>query len=217
MKKVFGQEKSHESVHKKNNGISVVFSSVELCQIFENFGKKSYLKQIPEWMVHESEDKQRELLVGWYRGDGNYYRKRHSSGLKEVFRINTTSEKLVRQLRTVLLRLGVVSYINARERGDEGRRMMYTLGVSGEWMVKFGEMVGVEVRMKVNDKKRATKFGFDGDYMYVPVRQIRCEQVRRKRVYNFGVDRDESYVAGGVAVHNCSTCLYLWIITCSSS
>ena len=125
-----------------------------------------------------------------YRGDGNYYRKRHSSGLKEVFRINTTSEKLVRQLRTVLLRLGVVSYINARERGDEGRRMMYTLGVSGEWMVKFGEMVGVEVRMKVNDKKRATKFGFDGDYMYVPVRQIRCEQVRRKRVYNFGVDRD---------------------------
>lgn len=208
MKKVFGQEKSHESVHKKNNGISVVFSSVELCQIFENFGKKSYLKQIPEWMVHESEDKQRELLVGWYRGDGNYYRKRHSSGLKEVFRINTTSEKLVRQLRTVLLRLGVVSYINARERGDEGRRMMYTLGVSGEWMVKFGEMVGVEVRMKVNDKKRATKFGFDGDYMYVPVRQIRCDQVRTKRVYNFGVDRDESYVAGGVAVHNCSAPAY---------
>ncbi|MBI3954527.1 SufD family Fe-S cluster assembly protein, partial [Candidatus Collierbacteria bacterium] len=208
VKTVFGIEKCLESRHKKNNGTSVVFCCVDLCRIFKNFGQKNYLKNIPDWMALEDEENIKELMIGWYRGDGNYYDKKHHSGRKEVFRINTTSEALAKQGRRILTRLGIGSFVNARERKDQGRRMMFTLGVTGEWMIPFGEMVGVEIDTIMNEKKRATKFGIDENYLYLPIRSIQVDKVKNKKVYNFGVNEDESYIAEGVVVHNCSAPAY---------
>ena len=60
----------------------------------------------------EDPEKQKELIMGFFRGDGNYYKKRHKSGFKEVFRINTTSEKLARQTREILFRLKIPAFLN---------------------------------------------------------------------------------------------------------
>lgn len=204
MKKVFGVDVSHENIHKSNNGISLVYSSVELCRIFAHFGRGNSGKFLPDWVIYEDKAKQKELIKGWFRGDGNYYRRRHNSGMKEVFRINTTSEELVRQGQRILARLGIVAFINARDRVKEKRKTMYTLGISGAWMVGFGKIVGIEIDEKVNGKKRASMFGCDGRYIYVPVKKISYKEVMDVEVFNFGVEDDESYVVNGVAVHNCS-------------
>lgn len=208
MKNVFGIEKWHESKHKKNHGISVVFSSVKLCRIFENFGKRNDLKAISNWMMSAETTVQAELIKGWFRGDGNYYSRAHKSGYKETFRINTTSENLVRRGRKILARLGIVAFINARDRSKEGRKTMYTLGVSGDQMQRFGEIVGINVPGEVNGRHRASMFGIDGQYVYLPIKSIKKRQVKQIDVYNFGVEGDESYVANGVAVHNCSAPVY---------
>lgn len=208
MMNVFGMTKHHLSFHKKNNGVSVVFNSTELCRIFEYFGKKAHLKRIPDWMLHEHVDKQRELVLGLYRGDGNYYDQINKHGRKEIFRLNTVSEELAYQLRAILLRLGIVAFLNTRNRDAEGRRTMYVVGIAGEQMLKFGQLVGVDIDQEMNQKKRATKFGYDRNYAYLPIREITSKQVRNVDVYNFGVEDNESYVAGGVAVHNCTAPAY---------
>jgi len=44
----------------------------------------------------------------------------------------------------------------------------------------------------------------DKDYSYVSITSISSQKVKNIPVYNFSVKDDESYVAGGVSVHNCT-------------
>jgi len=208
IEKVFNEKRVQESVHKKNNGISVVVSSTKLCRFFEQFGTSSSTKSLPDWVMYESKEKQKELLTCWYLGDGNYYNKEHKHGLKEVFRICTTSEELAYQGRSLLARVGVASGINIRERKNEGRKTMYTVVVGGEYAFQFGKMVGIKIPDKLNGKKRATIYNINDNYLYAPIKEITKKKVKKIPVYNFSVEKDESYVAGGVAVHNCTAPTY---------
>jgi len=209
LRKCFGVNKFYEFVHKKYKGVDVVVASSELCRIFEIFGTSSESKKIPHWMMLENPEKQKELIIGLFRGDGNYYKKRVKNGwLKEIFRINTTSFILAKQVREILLRLGIASFINVRDRRKEKRKIMYTIGIGGEFLKPFGDLVGIKVEEKINGKKRASMFYVDKDYIYAPIRKISKRFVNNIKVYNFGVLEDESYVANGFAVHNCTAPIY---------
>lgn len=211
IRRIFDESRIKEIHHKKNNGTSVVVSSVRLCRIFETFGKKSYLKSIPSWIMKLDKEKQVELVKGWYLGDGNYYHKKHSSGFKEMVRINTTSEILSRQFRIILTRLGIPTFLNSQNRSRFGRKTMYVLGISGEWMDKVYKLLGISRDTYFTDKykkKRASMFGSDKSYIYLPIKEIDVLTDQETEVYNFSVEQDESYVAGGVAVHNCSAPSY---------
>jgi len=81
---------------------------------------------------------------------------------------------------------------------------MHTLVVGGEYLIPFGGMVKQPVQEKLWGKKRATFYHVDDKYMYAPVRSIVVAEVSNIDVYNFSVITDESYTAGGVAVHNCT-------------
>ena len=209
LKKVFGIEKVLEIRHKKNNGISLVVCSVELARIFKQLCNKCDKKALLPWIMYETHENQREIIKGWFRGDGNYYNKVVKSGwLKEIFRINTTSEKLVRQGRDILLRLGTVAFINARDRKKEGREKMYTLGITGDHMLKFAEIAEIKIKEKLNGKRRASMFGINEKFAFFPIKKITKKEVEDIPVFNFGVEDHETYTVGGVAVHNCSAPQY---------
>ncbi len=201
---VFDETHISESHHKKNHGTTVVVSSTKLCRFFEQFGTSSATKSMPLWVQHEAKEKQRKLLKAWYLGDGNYYRKTNAHGFKEAFRICTVSQGLARQSVRLLARVGIASSLNARDRTHEKRQTMYSIVIGGEYMIPFGQVVSQPVQPKVWGKKRATFFHVDDSYMYAPIRSITAADVRNINVYNFSVATDESYVAGGVAVHNCT-------------
>lgn len=200
---VFGIEKFYEPVHKINNGISIVVSSAKITRIFEYFGKSSEKKEIPEWMLFEKPEKQAELIKGLFNGDGNYGKKKYVWGTKEMFRINTISKKLALQTREILLRLGIASSINKQKRKSP-RKTMYVIVIGGEYLKKFGELVGIKAGENLNNKKRATMFSIDKDYFYAPIKSIKKTKVKNLDVFNFGVEKDESYTANGLAVHNCT-------------
>ena len=204
IKLVFNEDRIRESHHKINNGTSVVVSSTKLCRIFKQFGTSAAKKQIPQWVKQASLEKQKQLVLGWYRGDGNYYKKQNKHGLKEIFRVNTVSKTLVYQMRQILLRLNIACGVNKRIRQHENRQTMFTLVVGGEYMVKFGELVGQKIKPNLNGKKRATVYHLDNRYLYSPIRSLSKSKVNNIDVYNFSVEDDESYVADGVAVHNCT-------------
>jgi Fe-S cluster assembly protein SufB len=81
---------------------------------------------------------------------------------------------------------------------------MFTLVIGGSCMVPFGQLVGQKIKEKLNGKKRATAYHLDEKYLYTPVRSIEVGKVKNIDVFNFSVKDDESYVADGVAVHNCT-------------
>ena len=208
LRSVFGIKKVSEVPNRKNNGLSLLVASVEIARFFKQFGTRFDRKEIPRWVMLEAPEKQRELILGVYRGDGNYYGTRVLSGWwKEAFRITTGSEKLARQLRELLLRQGIVSFLN-REQYRPPRHDMYTVGVTGAYLELFGTIVGKNVSGRMNGKRRASMFGFDGRYAYVPIKSITKRRVKNLSVYNLGVEDDESYVAHGVTVHNCSAPRY---------
>ena len=201
---VFSESRVRESHHEGNNGTNVVVSSVRLCRFFEQFGTHSSGKQIPTWVLQEEKEKQAALMDAWYKGDGNFYRKQLKHGFKEMFRISTTSKTLALQGRMILARLGIASSFNRQVRKSTGRETMYNLVIGGEYMVPFGEIVEQPIQPKIWGKKRATSYHVDEKYLYAPIRDIHSKEVDNISVYNFSVTEDESYVAGGVAVHNCT-------------
>ena len=205
----FGVTKVDEFPHRQNHGISLVVSDAKLARAFRQaFGESAATRRIPQWMMLETPEKQRELILGVFRGDGNYYNQRNKHGRKEIFRITTISPVLARQVRDVLLRLGVFAFLNQRSRKHEGRQTMYVVGIGGGFASAFGQLVGVRVRRSLHGKPRATMFTVDGRYAYVPIKRITKRMAKNIPVYNFSVEGDESYVAGGVAVHNCTAPSY---------
>lgn len=210
LKKAFGVSKVLEMPHFKNNGVSLVVCSVELARIFKQLGDKCDNKALPSWMMTQPLEYQKELIKGWYRGDGNYYKKRSkkTGSLKESFRINTTSETLCRQGRDILLRLGIVSFVNKQIRQKQNRKTMYTLGITGAHMLHFAKIAGVKLNKKLNGKNRASMFGINEKFAFLPIKRITKKRVQDHPVYNFGVQDHETYTVGGVAVHNCSAPQY---------
>ncbi|MBI2106276.1 SufD family Fe-S cluster assembly protein [Candidatus Woesearchaeota archaeon] len=198
-----------ETYHKNNNGTNVVVCSTDLCKIFESlFGKGANNKSIPHWMMLESTEKQKQLIRSYFNGDGNYYKQKCKSGLKEVIRINSISEKLARQCRDILLRMGIVSFINSRDRSKENRKTMYTIGITGEYMKWFGKIVGLNIDSRLNNKNRASMFGITKDFAFYPIRNIEKREVKNELVYNLSVEDNETYCVAGTVVHNCSAPVY---------
>jgi Fe-S cluster assembly protein SufB len=204
LKSTFNEDRVSQVHHERNHGITVVVRSTKLCRIFEQLGTHSADKKLSDWIMVADKKLQAQLILGWYRGDGNYYRKTNKVGFKEVFRISTTSESLVYQGRMLLARLGIAASINKTDRSSTHRQTMYTVVVGGEYMIPFGQLVDQPVQTQMWNKKRATYFHVDEKYLYAPIKSISFDSVRNIDVYNFSVDVDESYVAGGVAVHNCT-------------
>jgi Fe-S cluster assembly protein SufB len=209
VKKIFGLEKSNEFKYKDRNGIELVFSSAKLARLFKQlFGNSARTKKVPKWMMQESFEKQKELVKGYFRGDGNYYNVLNKHGQKEIFRINTVSEILANDIQKILMRLDIFSFINRRPRSHENRQDMYTIGISGEHMINFSNIVGIKVENSIRGHKRATMFTIKDGFAYLPIKSIERRKVEGIKVYNFGVEEDESYVVNNIAVHNCTAPIY---------
>ncbi|MBS3115368.1 SufD family Fe-S cluster assembly protein [Candidatus Woesearchaeota archaeon] len=208
IKKVFNI-KTIRTYHKKNHGVNVIISSVEIARVLSEFGKSCDTKQIPYWMMLENPEKQKELIKGLWYGDGNYYKKMHKSGFNEALRYSTTSERLAKQVRDILLRCKVFGFVNKRDRFNENRKTMYTVGVNGEFMIPLAKILGMKpVESKMHGKKRATRFFIDDNFAYLPIKNITKKSVENCPVYDLSIEDDESFVANFATVHNCSSPRY---------
>lgn len=208
IEQVFGHNEFHEFTHKNSKGLELVFSSAKLARVFAQFGTSSSTKAVPQWVMQAKKVHQAELIKCYFRGDGNYYNKILKHGEKEIIRINTVSRMLALQTRDVLLRLGIVSTINTRDRSKESRQTMYSVCISGSFIAEFGEIIGKKLRSEISGHKRASMFFIQDKYAYFPIRSVNRTYVDNIDVYNFSVEQDESYVCNGVTVHNCTAPVY---------
>ncbi len=217
LERYFGKTPYEQKPYK--HGISLVLSSTIAVRFFESqFSKGALKKRIPRWVLKESPEKQREIIKGFWRGDGSFMMQQYSWGIKRMFRMNTISKILAMQLRDILLRLNIFSNIHMQKRHGN-RKNMYCIYVGGSFLNAFaetveafpsnevtvGRQIAFQMLRQINAKSYAQ---ITENYAFVPIKSISVKRVENVPVYNFSVEDDESYVAHGIVVHNCTAPTY---------
>ena len=185
--------------------------------IFGFDGTDAGRKHIPDLVFNVDTQLQLAFLRGYFLGDGTL-------GHRQV-RFTTTSETLANQLMYLLLMHGITVSLSQREPSGESsgvirgkpvitRRTAYSLTIAGRDAVGALEPVwrdharAPEVRgwlatPRGNGGKRPV-LPMVGDLIGLPVRAVRQVQASSRKVYDFSVEGDETFICGrgGVCAHN---------------
>jgi len=155
-------------------------------------GRGASNKCFPSWVLRLPVDMQFELLRGLFQGDG--------CKSKWYYELSTISRNLVEQVLIISARVGLAAGYSAQTRRDVGRRPEYTVRVhhNGNVGTKWYDSV------IINQTTKKKLIYNDGDYVWHKVYAINNEALDKPvKVYNLEVDKDESYLASSIAVHNC--------------
>ena len=165
----------------------------------DSCGRGAANKAFPSWVWECSDDLLTEVLVGLWRGDG-WVESNGRMGFGSI------SHQLVEDVRRALLRLGVLSSIRCRE----DRKSNYCESPSPFWClvvrgVHVDRLSGLLREQVPSPPHRRPGRGpwIDGGYAHYRVGSVEIEMVESLDVFNLEVEGDHSYLAEGVASHNC--------------
>ena len=183
--------------NKANNTIQLYFGSTVLARAFQiSFGDSCLNKSIPFSFMQLSPKKQKQLLLGLFRGDG-HIRKLRKTG--EEFIFDTTSEKLVKQIYILLLRQNIIASLRLPKFGKKTKHQKYSIHLYGQDIKKiFSDYKNKKLRQHHQHKGLIFK-----NHAFIPIKKI-TQRKYSGFVYNLTVEKDHSYTVGFVAVQNCS-------------
>ncbi len=196
LEKFFGRESKRATFPHCTH---VLLHSVTALQFFEKFGRGNSNKRLPDWVMFAPVSKQRETVLGAWRGDG--YLHLPTQGNRAAFwEYVTTSSAFAFQLQQLLFRTGIVGQITSNQ--HENRKRAYVVTVRGNYVSKMAALM----RFKFIDPRSKTfsHYEMDENYVYSPIRDISYVHVENQPVVNLSVEGNESYVAGNVTAHNCT-------------
>jgi site-specific DNA-cytosine methylase len=151
-----------------------------------NFGRHAHGKRLPAWALTMPREWREALLEGYMSADGNV---RNGSA-----RFSTVSRPLAVGIRLLALSLGLPAGLYApstrREGVIEGRTVPMRELWSGGWATDPTPL-------------KRPQHADDGLHRWSAVRSVK-EGRRDAEVFNIAVAEDESYVADGIVVHNCT-------------
>jgi DNA gyrase subunit B len=174
-------------------------------------------KHIPDLVFNVAPELQLAFLRGYFMGDGTLTKRQVAFG--------TSSETLANQLMYLLLMHNIHTSLSSREpdgqpsgliRGQEiiTRRTAYRLAVAHRAGVAALEPVWRDhaaatrlhewLATPAGKGGKKTAVPMVGDLVGLPVRAIRRVAPTSRKVYDFSVEGDETFICGrgGVAVHN---------------
>lgn len=185
------------------NGIRLNFTTQKGYTLFDSlFGKLAWNKSIPHYISKLPHNKIKQLLTGYWRGDG--------SSTSQGYSFSSTSYALIHQAQKMLLSLGISSGISSNTANDSKfsligsrkivrRHSLYSLSIYGNSADRLGEMLGHS-----NMGRGANKIIVNEGRVEYPVISVELSEVTDMPVYNLEVENDHSYHVNGVVAHNCS-------------
>ncbi|EHR78075.1 Mja hyp1 intein [Thermococcus litoralis DSM 5473] len=156
--------------------------------------KRAWNKQLPHEFLYLPPEKQFEIFVGWWKGDGGV----------------TTSRILMNQMNIIAMRNGFISTFSRHKvkSAKIGKRNAKT--THDRWQARistFNDEIENMLKKRGITKlpKGDIRYGwFDGVYFYLPIIRIEKEPYDGI-VYNLEVEEDSSYVTESGTLHNCFT------------
>jgi len=158
-----------------------------------------YTKRVPSLFFTASDSVKCSVIAGWFAGDG-YYRAA-SDGRDPRIQGVTSSPLLARDITTLALSVGYKAACSRRKPRKQSREA-WDVYLSGEIArVAIAAAKGVEAgtctRRGLADTARC-QFGYARS-----VKRVERQPVESLQVFDFEVEEDHSFVAGGIVVHNC--------------
>ncbi|NOZ82644.1 MAG: hypothetical protein GXN98_02330 [Euryarchaeota archaeon] len=175
--------------------VNLRFHSTIIAQFFRNiFGSGFDKKDIPEWILTLPPEKQFYLLVGVFRGDGCHY----NSKKRSIIFLSLSNYQLSMKIWMILLRIGYPYNIHVQI-PKNGTTATYRIVTSPTYCPEFAKAIG---KNSFLERKTFPQYVKLGDYVLRRVDKI--DKVEYSGiVYNLEVEEEHTYIAGGVAVHNC--------------
>ena len=155
-----------------------------------NFGHGAKNKRLPAWAYGMSNTFRKALLEGYLSADGWSGQDCRGHGLLEV---STVSRSLAFSVKTLVVTMGYapsVYYSHRKQSIIECRK------------VKSSPIYRVRWRSR-KPGRHAQTFASE-KHRWAPIRGKTLTSKKPVWVYNIGVEEDESYVADGIVVHNCT-------------
>lgn len=168
------------SLNEKDNGLTVRINGEKWSKIFLELGDKYCdKKSINKRLMFLDPSLQMKIYEGVLDGDGCILQKKDRN--RKTKNIISTSQELLLQLRTILLRNGIYSSIQKRKKRDDRKEV---------WVLEVYE-------------KPLRSFVKEG-YVFSPIKDVKIKSAfSGGYVYNLEVEEDNSYIVNSVAVHNC--------------
>ena len=162
---------------------------IDLCR--KSCGTGAATKLLDERLMHLPPTRQETLLRYYLRGDGNRYVKKADNSV--MIRASTASRLLAFQLQELLGRAGVFANVNLRKGSED---------VAGRKIARKDQYI-----VEYTESKKWSAVRRKGNRFFVPIKKVLSSKFEG-RVYNIGVEGDETYLVKGFAVHNCSAPVY---------
>lgn len=181
----------------KKNALGLAFYSKEAHDWFiYHVGKGALNKKLSPELINMPEKSIHCFIDSYLKGDGNiFYRNniRKNGTIKQVMskRLCTSSKLLVQDLLLLLARINIFGIVVERLAGKDfvqGREIYR----QESWQIIWTP------EQKFNQIRKTGK-GF-----WIPIRSI-SQRYEETIVYNFEVNNTNTYLAQGIAVHNCSS------------
>jgi len=181
------------------NGKYITINNSYIAELCSNHcGTGSQTKVLSQDILGMSPDMLKHMLGAYANGDGGCY--------KGSLYFSTASEELSEQLRLALARCGMIASVNRINHKPselvpkETVEYQVWVGTDTAWLLTTSRHLPAKSR-RINNKR----FFYECEgvtYLMTPIESI-DEVEYDDLVYNFSVEEDESYVAEGLAVHNC--------------
>jgi glycosyltransferase involved in cell wall biosynthesis len=172
--------------YKDRLAIDTIMCSRLHANIFINWCGKSINKKLPDWSLLLPLDKQKNILIGLFMGDGYYIKDRNTS----VY--TTISPILAEQVKTLLRRNRICYNCHLDHKCYKGnRRVQYRFEAPGDIAN------GIFVTTRHN-----TRNIYINNYHCIQIKSIDIIN-SNETVYNFEVAEDNSYTSKVANLHNC--------------
>lgn len=200
--------------HRINNTCSIWIRDSDFAgTMYDLTGEYSHKKRMKGELRKWNRESLSWFLGGYISGDGCIkYQSKHA-----LVRCRTSSEFLAVDIWHTMARLGVVARANKDRKPNYKEyfcpkyNVMRSVSSNHSYIIAAADwsayvlnkyIVGKMKMKPLPREKTHLRVIVKDDYILCPVKRIK-HKVSRRKVYNFEVEEDNSYVAGGVVVHNC--------------
>lgn len=183
---------------KVNICVSKIFNKnlVNECKKF--FNEYSFGKKLNNNIFDWDEESKKHLIGGYIDSDGCVNK-------KGEIQITSINKNLIFSFRKLLLSLNIKCSISKKVGGGfKNSKKSYELLITASLAKEFKNYSVKVSKYQYKDyiKNTGSNFILD-DYFFIRIADITKQQVQGLKVYNFSVDKDESYTVNGVISHNC--------------
>ena len=167
---------SYTVFHADRSAIEYRITDDYLCELIKNLPTGSINKQIPQWVIDLPKEQLEVFYRGYFSGDG------HSRKDRDLEMFCTVSKELYLALQEIIIKLyNVVPTVSIRHDNRKDT---------------FNDTYNAQYSFNPKNQKVIN------DQICVPIKEV-TRETKEIEVFNFEVEKDNSYTVNNVIVHNC--------------